>query len=488
MATLAKRGKNREIQFRGPKGRGSLYMGRTPERACRVVMGHVEEILSAMRSGVQPASDTVAWVADLPDELHAKLSDHGLVAARSPTRLDAFLADYLAERADVKPATRTVMEQAKKWLIDHLGADRQVRHVTSADADAYHTAMTKAGLARATIAKRIRYARHFFAIALRRKLVQDNPFGHLKGAVTGNPARREFVPAETIDRIIEHVPCPQWRLLIALARYGGLRIPSEAFALKWTDVSMNAGTFTVRASKTAHHEDGGVRVVPIFPELEARFQAVFDAASEGEVYVITRYRDAKQNLRTQFERYIEQAGVTPWPKLWQNLRASRATELADQFPSHVCAKWLGHTERIADTHYRMVTDEHIKRATGRAQEGAQSNTQSPVHDSSSQETTGENDKDGESPEKPEDRKACLAVATRGDNAKKGGNGRWGTRTPPGKRGDSSRLPAAPVKSTVSTANPEKPSLDAMIRDAWADLTPEQQGLVLDVVRALRGKA
>ena len=44
------------------------------------------------------------------------------------------------------------------------------------------------------------------------------------------------------------------------------------------------------------------------------------------------------------------------------LRASRATELADFFPSHVCAAWLGHTEKIADAFYRQVTDEHFTRA------------------------------------------------------------------------------------------------------------------------------
>lgn len=78
---------------------------------------------------------------------------------------------------------------------------------------------------------------------------------------------------------------------------------------------------------------------------------------------ISRYRHSSVNVRTHIQRLITRAGVKPWPKLWQNLRASRATELADSFPSHVCAAWLGHTEVIADTFYRQVTDDHFKRAT-----------------------------------------------------------------------------------------------------------------------------
>ena len=83
--------------------------------------------------------------------------------------------------------------------------------------------------------------------------------------------------------------------------------------------------------------------MPMFPELVERFQAVFDEAEPGTEYVITRYRHMGVNLRTQMMRYLKAAKLTAWPKLWQNLRASRATELADTYPSHVCTAWLGHS-------------------------------------------------------------------------------------------------------------------------------------------------
>ena len=55
----------------------------------------------------------------------------------------------------------------------------------------------------------------------------------------------------------------------------------------------------------------------------------------------------------------------------------RATELAGQYSSHVFAKWLGHTEKIADEFYRSVADEHYRRATGVAALGALG-TQNPA--------------------------------------------------------------------------------------------------------------
>ena len=68
----------------------------------------------------------------------------------------------------------------------------------------------------------------------------------------------------------------------------------------------------------------------------------------SEQPVISRYRASNANLRTQLMRIIKAAELTPWPKLFQNLRASRATELAAEHPGHVAAQWLGRSNAIAD--------------------------------------------------------------------------------------------------------------------------------------------
>lgn len=230
-------------------------------------------------------------------------------------------------------------------------------------------------MTKATIVKRCRFARHFFAVALRRGIIESNPFKHNKGAVKGNSARRVFVPGEVIDKVMAEATDPQWKLWLALARCGGLRIPSEALALTWQDVDFAGKRFVVRVSKPDQHEDGGIRIVPRFPELVPQFQAVFDQAEVGATHVITHYHVASVNLRTQLLRFITRAGVKPWSKLWQNLRASRATELVDIFLSHVCAAWLGHTEAVADSIYRTVTDSHFEKAIHPVQKAARNPAQ-----------------------------------------------------------------------------------------------------------------
>jgi hypothetical protein len=124
---------------------------------------------------------------------------------------------------------------------------------------------------------------------------------------------------------------------------------------------------TVHSPKTAR-KGKPTRLVPIFPELRPYLEAVYFAALEtGELpeYVITRYRDTNANLRTQLCRILTRAGLVPWEKLFQNLRATRATELVSQgWPEFKVCAWLGHTEAVAKKHYWQVTDDDYQRAAG----------------------------------------------------------------------------------------------------------------------------
>ena len=133
-------------------------------------------------------------------------------------------------------------------------------------------------------------------------------------------------------REINQGDADQWRLIFALARYGGLRSPSEILALKWQDVDWERGRILVHSPKTEHHAGGESRQLPLFPELVPYLREVFEQAQEGIEYVVTRYRSRGVNLRTQLERIIVKAGLKAWPKLFQNLRSTRETELAEWWP------------------------------------------------------------------------------------------------------------------------------------------------------------
>jgi hypothetical protein len=63
-------------------------------------------------------------------------------------------------------------------------------------------------------------------------------------------------------------------------------------------------------------------------------------------------------------RILKRAKIRSWPKLFQNLRSSRETELMAVYPAHVVCAWLGNTPKVAMKHYLQVTDEDYRRAAG----------------------------------------------------------------------------------------------------------------------------
>ncbi len=83
-------------------------------------------------------------------------------------------------------------------------------------------------------------------------------------------------------------------------------------------------------------------------------------ASQGATLIQLRYkRDA--NPCTTLKKVIEKTGLKPWPKLLQNLRATRETELLAKYPTKDVTSWLGNSPTIAHKHYAMATDEAFSR-------------------------------------------------------------------------------------------------------------------------------
>src|SRR5262249_54376152 len=98
-------------------------------------------------------------------------------------------------------------------------------------------------------------------------------------------------------------------------------------------------------------------------ELRPYLEDAREVAAPAVDFVITRYRESNVNLRTQLLKIIRRAGLKPWPKLFQNLRSTRQTELTEKFQSHVVCAWIGNSEDVAREQYLQVTDEHFNRAT-----------------------------------------------------------------------------------------------------------------------------
>jgi len=375
MASLSQTsGGSWRVQFMAADGkRRGVLLGSVPRRTAESLCGKIEHLVSASITKHALDRETAAWVAGLDRVMVERLVDAGLLSAenRSMT-LGEFLASYVEGRGDVKASTQTVYGHTHRCLIEFFGADKLLRGITPGDATRWRIWLTteantrdkaRDDLASNTVNRRCGIAKQFFRAAIRDKLIEANPFADLTAQVRGNRARQYFVPREAIELAIAAAPDVEWRLIIALARYGGLRIPSELLTLRWADVNLPERRMVIHASKTEHHDSAGIRVCPIFPELLPYMEAAWDAAKPGAEFVIARYRKGTVNLRSQFNKILKRAGIAPWPKLFHNLRATRQTELLDYFPVKAVCDWLGNSAAVAMEHYAMATVEHFASAT-----------------------------------------------------------------------------------------------------------------------------
>lgn len=364
---------HRTLQFVSIDGkRKSIRLGKLSKKDADAIVVKVEALLSAALAKTAVDAETARWLGEIPDKLANKLARAGLTSPRQAAepvpQLGPFLSDYIARQTHHKPNTTKTIAQAERLLTEFFGAEKAIDRITPGDAEDWQQQLRTDEYKPATIATHVKKARQMFEYAVNKKFITVNPFGKLKVPSQADKSREVFVEQETVKKVIDQCPDAEWRLIVALSRYGGLRCPSEHLALAWTDIDWAGGKFRVDSPKT------GERWVPIFAELRPYLEDSFDPEA---VHVISRYRDANCNLRTQFIRIIRRAGLEPWERLFHNLRSSRQTELTEVFPAHVVSAWMGNTVKVASTHYLQVTESHFERAAKSGARALQNRVQQP---------------------------------------------------------------------------------------------------------------
>lgn len=293
MASLIK-GKDgsKAIQWSdGNGGRPMVYLGKTTVKAAGTIRLHVEDLVHASIAGTSPKPATSAWVAGLSDQFHRKLERVGLVQPREkadPTELGAFLEAYIASRTDLKPNTIRHLNDVKRKMIEYFGAGKDLASITPADGDEFRLWLSER-VGPNSVRRWMGRAKQLLKQAVRKRLIPENPFqDQADTSVRPNRERDHFISREDAQKVIDACPNVEWRVIVALSRFGGLRCPSEHLALRWEDVDWANNRLHVRSPKTEHHEGRDSRVIPLFPELkEALDEAWTLLGDDSAEFVIT---------------------------------------------------------------------------------------------------------------------------------------------------------------------------------------------------------
>ena len=379
--------------------RRTIRTGVSNKKLAETNRTRVEELHACKLACVPHNADLATWLAGVGDELHAKLSAVGLIPGRQSAALGPFLDEYIAHRSVGGKATTVItLRQVRIDLGNHFGAATPLRAIGHAEAEGFKRHYLARKLASATTARRLKMAAMFFKVARKGKLVGENPFDDVRHRSENPEENRHYVAAEVARRLIGGCTSVDWRTLVALARFGGLRCPNEAYLLAWSAIDFPARRMVVPSPKTECHGKPS-RVVPIFPAPrpfleEARRHAPVASFVLGDDTAERYRRIAREggagwngvSLHALVLKVFRRAGLEPWPRPFQNMRASCETDLMQDHPIHVVTAWMGNTPKIALAHYLQTTEGDFRKA---AQNPAQSPTDGGGHGTTKRDTPGE---------------------------------------------------------------------------------------------------
>lgn len=347
------------------EARPKIRLGEITKSQAETAKLNIESVIKCKNTGAVISPAVQEWLTGIADGLRKRLTVIGIIERGKRGQsftVAEWVSRYINGRSDVKAITKGKWENAANKLSAFFRG-QNIEDVTIQQAKDFRVHLKSVDqLSENTVRRLIGLSWQFFKAAIDAGLLDKNPFEGQPIAVLGNPQRFYYVKQEEAQKVLDACPNAEWQLIFALCRYGGLRCPSEILGLTWQDINWDKGRMLVRSPKTEHHIGHESRLVPLFPELVPYLREIFEQIKPGTEYVITHYRKANCNLRTQLKHIITKAGLKSWPKLFQNLRSTRETELVERWPEHIVCAWIGNSKAVAKEHYLQVTEEHFERA------------------------------------------------------------------------------------------------------------------------------
>jgi integrase len=177
--------------------------------------------------------------------------------------------DWLAgKKATVKPGAYARYENAIKRFKTHLGAKgaERLEALTKREVEAFRDALRKGGRAAKTVNGYVKDIRSCLRSALKEGLLTRNPATNVELLIEDDSVSREPFTIGELATLIKNAPTPDWRGLILLGGFGGLRL-GDAARLKAGNVDLVEKIIRFMPEKSSRKKK--VVTLPMHPELEA---------------------------------------------------------------------------------------------------------------------------------------------------------------------------------------------------------------------------
>ena len=222
-----------------------------------------------------------------------------------------YLLEWLeGTKADTAPNTYRRYKQTIEAFLAHLGikADRLLREITPADVRSWRDALKAKGLSAPTCNLAIKMLRMPFAKASDLGYIDINPNSKSSLRLLRDEARnvsKDVFAPEQIAALIKAAPSEDWRGMITLGFFSGLRL-RDCSQLRWSAVDLDKQTITVKTRKT-----GKTVVVPIHPQFTAWLKKQTRGIGKAAVFptLAGTSGSGRSGLSSSFSRIMQRAGI-----------------------------------------------------------------------------------------------------------------------------------------------------------------------------------
>jgi len=233
--------------------RPRIGFGRITKRQAETAKINIENLIRAKNTGSEISVAVQGWLNVLGNPIRKRLESLGLaepMKRKAEVTLAAWIDEYIEGRSDIKPNTKRNMMAARNDFFGFCDSSMGIEDFSAYDAEVFRRHLLEKGLAENTIRRRSKRCKQFFKAAQKKRLISENPFDGIPTSTVSNSKRQQFISREDIQKVIDACPNTEWKLIFALARYGGLRIPSELYGLTWDDILWDKKRFVIHSPKT----------------------------------------------------------------------------------------------------------------------------------------------------------------------------------------------------------------------------------------------
>jgi len=280
--------------------------------------------------------------------------------------LKSFIKEHLMlMKGQIAHGTLCVHDRTLRHLLETIG-NRQLRKITTQDAEMYIRRRSEAGAGPSTINKEISCLRRVFNLAAdRRGYLPEgqNCFNKVgKRKISRKPLR--YVSVQEFHALLSAARTLKWKTFLSLLYSTGLRL-EETTNLTWTDIDFEQAVLSVSAKRNCeslvHWEpkDHEIRHIPLCTEMVEFLVKWHANAPERIPYVFLtgkRYsrvmeqvkagqwhdgRDLVNNVLRDFKVIRRRAGITHCTL--HDFRRACITNWARRLPAHVVRRLAGHS-------------------------------------------------------------------------------------------------------------------------------------------------